>query len=237
LALKSFIFIETPAWCKIAPLFAHTGAVMFGVFRPMNKVIVSSVVLLLCLSGNAQAAGDAVAGKNKALACGGCHGMDGNSMVPTFPKLAGQGEKYIAKQVADFKSNKARKDSMMVGMVAALSNQDAMDIGAFYASQKLASASVADESKLAKGREIYKGGDLTRGIPACQGCHGPSGAGNPGAGYPQLGGQYATYTIKQLRAFKNGSRSNDDRSLMRKVLKDMTDSEIDAVSQYIASLK
>ncbi len=225
------------AWCKIAPLLAPTGAVLSGVLRSMNKIVVSSVALLLFVSGGVIAAGDAAAGKNKALACGGCHGMDGNSMAPAFPKLAGQGEKYIVKQVADFKANKSRKDAMMMGMVAALSEQDAMDIGAFYASQKLASASTADESKLAKGREIYKGGDLHKGVPACQGCHGPTGAGNPGAGYPQLGGQHAAYTMKQLHAFKDGSRSNDDRSLMRNVLKGMTDTEIEAVSQYIASLK
>lgn len=200
----------------------------------MKKTI---VVLLFIFAGAAQAAGDAAAGKNKAMACGGCHGMDGNSMVPTFPKLAGQGERYIVKQVADFKANTTRQDAMMIGMVAALGEQDAKDIGAYYASQKLASAAPADESKLAMGREIYKGGNLQTGVPACQGCHGPSGAGNSAAGYPQVGGQYATYTLKQLHAFKNGSRSNDDREVMRKVLKIMTDAEIEAVAQYIASLK
>ena len=194
-------------------------------------------VLLSTLSAVVFAAGDAAAGKNKALACGGCHGMDGNSMVPTFPKLAGQGEKYIVKQIADFKTNTSRQDAMMIGMVAALSEQDAMDIGAYYASQKLANAAPAAQDKLARGREIYKGGNLQTEVPACQGCHGPTGAGNPGAGYPQLGGQYMEYTMKQLQAFKTGARSNDDRSLMRNVLDRMTDDEIEAVSQYIASLK
>jgi len=194
-------------------------------------------VLLSTLSAVVFAAGDAAAGKNKALACGGCHGMDGNSMVPTFPKLAGQGEKYIVKQIADFKTNTSRQDAMMIGMVAALSEQDAMDIGAYYASQKLANAAPAAQDKLARGREIYKGGNLQTEVPACQGCHGPTGAGNPGAGYPQLGGQYMEYTMKQLQAFKTGTRSNDDRSLMRNVLDRMTDDEIEAVSQYIASLK
>ena len=230
------------AWCKIAPLFARIGVDISGVLKSMKKTILSSLLLsnmaLLCiLSGSVQAAGDAAAGKNKALACGGCHGMDGNSMVPTFPKLAGQGEKYIAKQVADFKANKSRQDATMIGLVAALNDQDAMDIGAYYASQKLASAAPAEEARLARGREVYKGGNLTTGVPACQGCHGPTGAGNPGAGYPQLGGQYVAYTKKQLHAFKSGSRSNDDRSIMRNALERMTDAEIEAVSQYIASLK
>jgi cytochrome c553 len=203
----------------------------------MKKTIIIFMVLLSMFAGVVHAAGDATAGKNKALACGGCHGMDGNSMVPTFPKLAGQGEKYIAKQVADFKANTSRQDAMMIGMVAALSDQDAFDIGAYYASQKVASAAPAEQGKLARGREVYKGGNLQTGVPACQGCHGPTGAGNPGAGYPQLGGQYATYTMKQLHAFKSGSRSNDDRRIMRNALDRMTDAEIDAVSQYIASLK
>ena len=204
----------------------------------MKKLIVSSIVLLMSLAGVAHAAGDAAAGEGKAAACGGCHGADGNSMVPTFPSLAGQGEKYIAKQIADFKAMTARKDDTMVGMAAMLvTEQDALDVGAFYASQKLNSTAPVDESKLAKGREIYKGGNLQTGVPACQGCHGPTGAGIAASGYPQLAGQFADYTMKQLRAFRDGSRSNDDREVMRSALARMTDAELEAVAQYIASLK
>ena len=204
----------------------------------MKKLIVSSVVLLMSLAGVVHAAGDAVAGKEKAAACGGCHGVDGHSMVPTFPSLAGQGQKDIAKQTADFKAMTARKDDTMVGMAAMLvTEQDVLDVGAFYASQKLNSTAPVDESKLALGREIYKGGNLQTGVPACQGCHGPTGAGNSAAGYPQLAGQFTDYTMKQLRAFKDGSRSNDDRSIMRNALKSMTDAELEAVAHYIASLK
>ena len=158
-------------------------------------------------------------------------------MVPTFPKLAGQGEAYIVKQIADFKANTTRQDAMMVGMVAALSDQDAADIGAFYQSQKLASAATFDESKISLGREIYKGGNMQTGVPACQACHGPTGAGNAPAGYPQLGGQHAVYTLKQLNAFKDGARANDKNEMMRSVMAKMTDAEIEAVTQYIASLK
>ena len=204
----------------------------------MKKIIVSSLVLFMSLAGVVHAAGDAAAGEGKAAACGGCHGVDGNSMVPMFPSLAGQGEKYIAKQIADFKAATTRKDDTMVGMAAMLvTEQDALDVGAFFASQKLNSTAPVDESKLALGREIYKGGNLQTGVPACQGCHGPTGAGNSAAGYPQLGGQFTDYTMKQLRAFKDGSRSNDDRSMMRNVMKPMTDAELEAVAQYIASLK
>lgn len=204
----------------------------------MKKIIVSSLVLFMSLAGVVHAAGDAAAGKEKAAACAGCHGVDGNSMVPMFPSLAGQGEKYIAKQIAEFKLATTRKDDTMIGMAMMLATkQDALDVGAFFASQKLNSTAPVDESKLALGREIYKGGNLTTGVPACQGCHGPTGAGNSAAGYPQLAGQFTDYTMKQMRAFKDGSRSNDDSSMMRNALKTITDAELEAVAQYIASLK
>jgi len=203
----------------------------------LNCSVLLSLFLTVLITGNAHAAGDAAAGKTKSATCGGCHGMDGNSLVPTFPKLAGQGERYIVKQIADYKANTTRQDAMMIGMVAALTDQDAADLGAYYQSQQLASAAPFDESKIALGREIYKGGNLQKGIPACQGCHGPAGAGNAPAGYPQIGGQYVDYTLKQLKAFKAGTRSNDKNELMRQLLVKMTDAEIEAVTQYIASLK
>ncbi len=203
----------------------------------MNKILVSGFIMVLALSGNAQAMGDAEAGKTKAAACGGCHGVDGNSMVPTFPKLAGQNEKYIVNQLKAFKTGNGRSNDIMNGMAAALSEQDMKDIGAYYYTQKLSAAAPHDAGKLALGREIYKGGNLQTRLPACQACHGPRGAGMPGNGYPQLGGQYADYTKAQLMAFKNGERSTDDKAIMRDIAKMMSDEEIDAVAQYIASLK
>jgi cytochrome c553 len=202
----------------------------------MKKIIVSSMVLMFAFSGGASAAGNAEAGKTKAAACAGCHGVDGNSMVPTFPKIAGQGEKYIAKQLADFKANTDRKNDLMLGMAAALSEEDMADIGAYYASQKLAGPAPADDSKLALGQQIYKGGDLAKGTPACQACHGPKGAGIAPSGYPQLGGQYVDYTLAQLKAFRDGTRTNDDKMLMRSIVKDMTDEQLEAVANYIATL-
>ncbi len=203
----------------------------------MNKILVSGFIMALALSGNAQAMGDAEAGKTKAAACGGCHGMDGNSMVPTFPKLAGQNEKYIVNQLKAFKASQGRSNEIMLGMAAALSEQDMKDIGAYYYTQKVTAAAPHDTTKLTLGREIYKGGNLQTRLPACQACHGPTGAGTPGNGYPQLGGQYADYTRAQLMAFKKGERTTDDKAIMRDIAKMMSDEEIDAVSQYIASLK
>jgi cytochrome c553 len=218
---------------------------MFGV-QTMKKSILArltpvyslmlSAVLTLGAAGVALA-GNAEAGKTKAAACGGCHGMDGNSMVPTFPKLAGQNEAYIVKQVHDFKANTTRKNDMMLGMVAALSDEDAADIGAYYQSQTLAQAATFDESKIAAGRELYKGGNLQTGVPACQACHGPMGGGVAGIGYPQLGGQYVDYTLAQLKAFKEGSRSNDEKALMREIVAKLSEDEMIALANYIASLK
>jgi cytochrome c553 len=202
----------------------------------MKKIIVSSVVLMFAFAGVLHAAGDAEAGKTKAAACGGCHGVDGNSVVPTFPKLAGQGEKYIAKQLADFKANATRKNDLMLGMTAALSEQDMADVGAYFASQKLAGPAPADESKIAMGKQIFKGGNLTEGTPACQACHGPKGAGVAASGYPQIGGQYADYTLAQLKAFRDGTRTNDDKALMRSIVKEMSDEQLAAVANYIATL-
>ena len=204
----------------------------------MKRVIVSSMVLLLSLTGVVHAAGDATAGEGKSAACAGCHGPDGNSFVPTFPNLAGQSEQYIAKQIADFKAGATRTDATMTGMAMMLATeQDALDVGAFYAAQTLNSTAPVDESKLELGREVYKGGKLTTGVPACQGCHGPTGKGNPAAGYPQLGGQFVEYTSKQLHAFKTGVRSNDNNAVMRNAAAAMSDAEIEAVAHYIASLK
>ena len=183
------------------------------------------------------ALGDAAVGKTKAAACGGCHGADGNSFVESFPKLAGQNEKYIKKQLMDFKANSSRKDPVMLGMAASLSKKDMSNIGAWYMSQELSAAAPADESQLVLGKQIYNGGNLAAGLPACSGCHGGKGAGSAGNGFPQVGGQYVAYTVKQLNAFKQGQRSNDDKSVMRKLVAKMSDADIKAVANYIATLK
>ncbi len=207
----------------------------------MKKLILASIVLVFAgssmfIAGTA-VAGDAAAGKTKSAACGGCHGLDGNSPVPTYPKLAGQNEAYIVKQVKDFKANSDRQNPIMFGMVAALSEEDAADIGAYFQSQSVKEAAAFDAGKIAAGRDIYKGGDLQKGIPACQSCHGPTGEGTVGIGFPQLGGQYVEYTLAQLKAFKNGSRKNDNKMLMRSIVKKMSDADMIAVANYIASLK
>ena len=206
----------------------------------MKKMILAGLLSFavsnMMLAGSA-IAGDAAAGKTKSAACGGCHGFDGNSPVAMYPKLAGQNEAYISKQVKDFKADTTRKNEIMKGMVASLTDEDAADIGAYFQAQTISAAPVFDEAKAAAGRELYKGGDMQAGIPACQACHGPGGAGTAGIGYPQLGGQYVEYTLAQLKAFKDGSRTNDDKMLMRSIVEKMSDDDMVAVANYIASLK
>ncbi len=202
----------------------------------MKKLIMVGLVFLYAVSG-AALAGNAEAGKTKSAACGGCHGMDGNSPIPTYPKLAGQNEAYIVKQVKDFKANTTRQNPIMFGMVAALSDEDAADIGAYFQSQSVKEVATFDESKIAAGREIYKGGNMQTGVPACQACHGPAGGGMAGIGYPQLGCQYVDYTLAQLKAFKDGTRKNDSKDLMRTIVEKMSDEDMAAVANYIASLK
>jgi cytochrome c553 len=208
---------------------------MFGV-QTMKKLILASITMFFFLSG-AAIAGDAAAGKAKSAACGGCHGFDGNSSIPAYPKLAGQNEAYIVNQINAFKANTDRQNAIMMGMAAGLSDEDAADIGAYFQAQSLKDAAPFDADKAAAGRELYKGGDMQKGIPACQACHGPAGAGTAGIGYPQLGGQYVDYTLAQLKAFKEGSRKNDDKMLMRSIVEKLSDEEMAAVANYIASLK
>lgn len=199
----------------------------------MKNLAIAALVVLGAF-GTAQAAGDAAAGKNKSALCASCHGADGNSMVPTFPKLAGQHASYIAKQLADFKSG-ARKDPTMSGMAMPLSDQDMADLAAYYASQKIAIGS-ANAEKAALGKKIYLGGDSAKGISACMACHGPNGAGNPGAKYPALQGQQSMYVVKQLQDFRSGARANDPANMMSSIAAKMSDAEIEAVAEYIAGL-
>ena len=200
------------------------------------KLSIAALCIMLGFTTPVFAAGNAAAGKDKSAMCAGCHGADGNSPADAFPKLAGQHEGYLAKQLADFKAAKDRNDPTMLGMVAALTEQDMADLSAFYAGQSV-KAGIADEKQVALGKAIYQGGNMASGVPACMGCHAPNGAGNPGAKFPALQGQHAKYTAKQLVDFRDNKRKNDAGKMMRNVALRMTNEEIEAVSQYIAGLK
>ena len=200
----------------------------------MNKLLVS-LMLTLGVTGFAQAAGDAAAGQTKVAVCAACHGADGNSAAPNFPKLAGQGERYLLKQLQDIKSGD-RQVIEMTGILTNLSDQDMADIAAYYASQST-SVGTADPAKLEVGQSLYRGGKLDEGLPACTGCHSPTGSGNAAAGFPHLGGQHAQYIAKQLTDFREGNRTNDgDTMPMRAIAGKLSNKDIEAISSYIQGL-
>lgn len=204
----------------------------------MNKLIVS-LLLTLGVTGGANAAGtivgDAAAGQAKAAVCGACHSPDGNSVAPNFPKLAGQGERYLSKQMHDIKDGK-RTVLEMTGLLTNLSDQDLADIAAYFASQK-GSIGAADPQLVERGRALFNGGDLSQGLPACTGCHSPNGAGLAAAGFPHLGGQHAQYVTKQLTDFREGNRTNDgDATTMRTIASKLSNKDIAALASYIQGL-
>lgn len=186
--------------------------------------------------GSATKAGDATAGQAKAATCAACHGLDGNPASSQYPKLAGQHENYIARQVGLFKSHK-RENAVMMGFVMNLSEQDMRDIGAYFAS-KSSLPGVADANLVARGELLYRGGDAKAGIPACMACHAADGRGNPGAGYPQLGAQYADYVALKLKDWRDGKTwGDDDRAkIMPVIAKGLSDADITALSSYIEGL-
>ena len=209
-----------------------------------NVVFVFSLLLGWASFGivtQANAAGDAAAGKDKAATCAACHSADGNSAVPTFPKLAGQGEKYLLKQMQDIRDG-ARPVPTMAGQVDNMSDQDLADIAAFYAAQTR-SGGQTDPALLALGEKVYRSGVAERNVAACTACHSPTGKGNAPAGFPALAGQHAEYTAAQLRAYRKGyedetGRTNDgDARIMRTTAFGLSDGEIEAVSSYVAGLK
>jgi cytochrome c553 len=176
---------------------------------------------------------EAIAGKAKAAVCASCHGVGGNSVIAMNPKLAGQNGEYIAKQLQEFKTG-ARKNPVMAGMAAALSEQDMIELGAYFASQK---PTTGTGNGSALGQKLYFGGDASRGITACIACHGTSGKGMAKAGFPAVAGQSVEYLTAQLTNFKSGERDNDRNSMMRNIVKRLKKNDIEALSQFMSTMK
>ncbi len=188
----------------------------------------------------AQAAGDAEAGKNKSAVCGACHGADGNSAIPNFPKLAGQVESYTIKQLKDMKSGD-RQVPEMAGIVPGLSEQDMADLAAYYATQA-STKGAADPKLVERGQHLFRAGDADKGVTACAGCHGASGKGMAEAGFPALAGQHGAYLEAQLKAFRAAGRedhegkrrTNDgEGKMMRATAARLSDDDIQALASYI----
>jgi len=227
-----------------------------------KKLLALSLALAFTsTSGILHAESSISAGKEKAAACVSCHGDNGNSMVSTFPKLAQQHSSYLIKQLQAFKTG-TRKNPMMSAIAMGLTDEDMVNIAAYYATQKVSAnelpvlddeddeekpATAEDEKKadanatidtiIAQGSDLYRNGDLTREVSACIACHGPFGEGNKPAAFPLLKSQHADYLIKTLTDFKSGARSNNPDNMMHMIAKKMTDEEIKAVSYRISMMK
>ncbi|HKY90228.1 MAG TPA: c-type cytochrome [Nevskiaceae bacterium] len=192
--------------------------------------------------------GDAKAGETKAAPCAACHGPNGASTMPDWPKLAAQGAPYTHEQLVAFKcptdaaAQKAQKctprvNPIMQQQAAPLSDQDMQDLAAYFAAQEPAPG-VASKDAIPVAEKLYRAGDATRGVAACAGCHGPAGAGNPAAKYPRIGGQHANYVATQLKAYRSGERKGGSNSLiMAAVASKLTDEEIAALASYVNGLK
>jgi len=203
----------------------------------MKFFIRAAASILAVISLQAVAEGDASAGQAKSAICAACHGADGNSVVPNWPKLAGQHTGYMERQVTLIKSG-ARNVPEMVGIVATMSDEDIQDIAAWFSSQTN-NGGVADEAAVFLGQRIYKAGNAETGVPACMSCHGPGGEGNPLAGYPALAGQHATYVSKMLTGFRMGFNWGDDDApseVMNGAALQLSKEEIEAVANYIQGL-
>lgn len=201
----------------------------------MNKLLIS-ILVAVSATGTVQAAtGDAAAGQGKTAVCAGCHGADGNSLIPNFPKLAGQNKSYLIKQMAEIKSGK-RPVVEMTGLLDAFSDKDLADIAAYFASQT-STPGVAARELVEQGQKIYRAGIVEKGVAACTACHLPTGVGNSQAAFPKVSGQHAAYAVKQLTDFRAGSRSNDPQEMMQDITSKLTDAEIKAVSSYIQGLR
>ena len=192
--------------------------------------------ITLVSTGAYAADGDASAGEQKSAICAACHGPDGNGVaaLPTQPKLAGQGERYLAEQLMAYRSGE-RQNAIMVGQAAGLSDQDIADLAAYYASLNPMPGET-DPGLLALGEQIYRGGLPEKQLPACIACHGPEGRGNEPAGWPAIGGQWSEYTVLQLQAYADGSRDGGPNQMMRDIASMLSEDEMEAVASYVEGL-
>lgn len=197
--------------------------------------------LYVAVSGTALANGDVEAGQEKAQVCAACHGPQGNTAVDMYPKLAGQHASYIAKQLHDYKlaaetnGEEGRANAIMQGQAMGLSDEDIADLSAYFEAQE-PDVGTTPEDVVARAEDLYRGGDLERGIAACAACHGPRGDGMGLAKFPDISGNHATYMKQQLEMFRSGERANDPNGMMRDIATKLTDEDIDLLSKYLGGL-
>ena len=203
--------------------------------KPLHALTLSVLLAASAHAAETKPAAKPDPAKGQALAqvCVACHVADGSRGSPANPILQGQHPEYLVKQLQEFKSGK-RKNAVMMGFASGLSDEDMRHIAAFYASKAAKPGAAKNKDTIRLGEKIYRGGILEKSVPACAGCHGPTGSGIP-AQYPRLGGQHADYTEAQMVAFRAGARANSAQ--MMTIASRMSDLEIKAVSDYIAGLR
>jgi len=212
-------------------IVATTNSVRF------NRWLVTILLGTAALSGAVQGQeGSVDAGRTKSATCAACHGADGNSVTPDWPSLAGQHPAYIVKQLLAFK-NGERVNVTMKPFADLLSDQDMLDLAAYFATQT-PTPKGADPALVSLGQQIYRGGVPERGIAACIACHGPAGDGNPLAAYPRISGQHASYVTAALRAYAAGERTTDAslNQMMRNEAALLREDEIRALASYVQGL-
>jgi cytochrome c553 len=189
------------------------------------------------LQADSLIAGSADAGKNRSLTCTACHGAEGNSSSPMWPNIAGQNAPYLAAQMQAFKSGD-RQDPLMSSQAMMLSDEDIANLAVYFEALPAAAQAVADASTVDRGEALYRGGDKADKTSACMACHGPTGRGNPAAGYPAVQGQHATYTAKQLNDYASGARTTDGKTkIMRDIAATLNADDIAALSSYMQGLR
>ena len=206
-----------------------------GVLSFMKRLWIFAAALPLALSCDAAwPAGNAQAGATKSAVCQACHGANGNSTNPQWPRLAGLGEDYIVEQLDNFKSGK-RKNVVMLPMASALSPEDMADIGAFFQAQTNTGGEV-DPAHREAGEKLYRSGDKSRGIPACMACHDPTGRGNEPAKFPELRGQHSVYVTQQLNDYASGARPAGPGAIMETIAKRLSTDDIRDVAAYLQGM-
>ena len=204
--------------------------------KPLTSIaasLISATTLLAASAAMAAGAPDLAKGKASFVTCAACHGANGNSAIAANPSLAQQHPEYLVKQLKEFKAG-VRKNAIMNGMAAPLSEQDMRNIAYWVTTQKMTPGSATNKDTIALGEKIWRGGIANRGVPACAACHSPNGAGIP-IRFPRLAGQHAAYVEQQLKDFRDGVRTND--KVMPEVVNGMNDAQIKAVSDFIQGLR
>ncbi|OOS07910.1 Cytochrome c553 [Moraxella cuniculi DSM 21768] len=183
--------------------------------------------------------------------CAACHGANGVSVAPLQPNLGGQNIKYLYKQLVDFKT-KARRNGVMEAQLVGLTQQDLADVAGYYASQAPWTPGYGNKATAAEATKLYLGGDKTRGVIPCAGCHDPKGSGNAFAAFPRLGGQHASYLALQLKLFRAAGREDEvatdmevrtndaakkgEKGMMQMVAARLSDRDIKILSEYLSAV-